>query len=139
MSPMRTMLADFVRERLAAGDVPTPQSLRVELSNETCQHLASLVRPIPHPQIDAFLASLAELQASGVDTGFLRAIGTFEGPVEGEIIVEHAALAANRGRIIAALTRDGRRWCVPSGGDCAIRAGAPGALGRSTSSPASGG
>jgi ATP-dependent Clp protease ATP-binding subunit ClpC len=105
MSPMRTMLADFVRERLAAGDVPTPQSLRVELSNETCQHLASLVRPISHPQIDAFLASLAELQASRVDTGFLRAIGTFEGPVEGEIIVEHAALAANRGRVIAALTR----------------------------------
>lgn len=104
MPPMRTMLADFVRERLAAGDVPTPQSLRVDLSDETCDRLSGLLKPLRDPLVDGFLAALAALQSSRVDAEFLKAIGTFEGLVEGDDVVEHASLAANRARLITALT-----------------------------------
>lgn len=102
---LRTILADFVLERIAAGDVPTVQGMRAELSDESCALLPDLLGPLKHPQIDAFLAGVAEVRSARVDETFLRSVGTFPEPGDGGIVVEHPRFVAARDAILAALER----------------------------------
>ena len=102
---LRTILAEFVLERIAAGDVPTVQGLRAELSDEACVLLPELLGPLKHPQIDAFLAGVAEMRSGRVDETFLRSVGSFPEPGDDRIVVEHPRFVAARDAILAALER----------------------------------
>ncbi|MFM8891223.1 MAG: AAA family ATPase, partial [Planctomycetia bacterium] len=104
MPPLRSMLAEFIAERTAAGDAPTVQGLRGDLSDATCELLATLLAPIRQPEIVAFLTALAELRAGRVDADFLRSIGTLGEPDDDEILVEHRDLLTRRDAIKAAVT-----------------------------------
>lgn len=104
MPPLRSMLAEFIAERTAAGDAPKVQGLRGDPSDATCELLATLLAPIRQPEIVAFLAALAELRAGRVDADFLRSIGTLGEPDDDEILVEHRDLTAKRDAIRAAIT-----------------------------------
>ena len=102
--PLRTVLVDFVLERVAAGDAPTVQGLRADLPDETCKILLDLLGPIPSPPIAEFVAALTEFRAGRVDKEFLGSVGTIWAPTDEEVLVEHPDLVATRGRIVAALT-----------------------------------
>lgn len=102
---LRTILADFVLERIAAGDVPTVQGMRAELSDEACVLLPDLLGPLKSPQIDAFLAGVAEVRSARVDETFLRSVGSFPEPGDGGIVVEHPRFVAARDAILGALER----------------------------------
>jgi len=101
-APLRPILAEFVAERIAAGDPPTVQGLRVEPTDETCRRLDDLLRVLPEPEVAAFLAALAELRAGRVDLEFLGSIGRFDRDTD-DPLVEHPALVAHRETILAAL------------------------------------
>ncbi len=101
--PFRTILTDFVAERLAAGDAPRLEALRAEPSDDTCALLDSVLQPLDQPEVTAFLESLARLRAGRIDVEFLRSIGTV-GPSTDGIIVEHRALVVARDAVTAAVT-----------------------------------
>ena len=103
--PLRALLSEFVLERVAAGDPPTVQGLRAGLSDEACTLLPELLAPLRDPQVDAFLAGVAELRAGRVDEEFLRSVGSFPEPDDAAIVVEHRPFVAAREAVLAALER----------------------------------